>query len=157
MLTFQPLLYLFYYKTPFFFLFLYSSLIHAWMCFSSVLHGISWMFTHCHFICVCARARTCSGPKGPQKITNWGPAAFTDAELSLRERNWQERKNRPAQTQWGIIAVLPAKHSCTSNHYWMGKHWPSGLHSAQADLWNTLCDFIVDSNFTLSIIIPVIL
>ncbi|CAB1331667.1 unnamed protein product [Coregonus sp. 'balchen'] len=39
------------------------------------------------------------GSKGPQKITNWGPAAFTEAELSLREKDWQERKNRPAQTQ----------------------------------------------------------
>ncbi|XP_031657536.1 switch-associated protein 70b isoform X2 [Oncorhynchus kisutch] len=39
------------------------------------------------------------GSKGPQKITNWGPAAFTDAELSLRKKDWQERKNRPAQTQ----------------------------------------------------------
>ncbi|MCI4379154.1 hypothetical protein PGIGA_G00224640 [Pangasianodon gigas] len=39
------------------------------------------------------------GPKGPQKITNWGPAAFTETELSLREKDWQEKKNRPAQTQ----------------------------------------------------------
>ncbi|KAI4901663.1 hypothetical protein NFI96_012837 [Prochilodus magdalenae] len=39
------------------------------------------------------------GSKGPQKITNWGPAAFTEAELSLREKDWQERKNRPTQTQ----------------------------------------------------------
>ncbi|XP_010882545.1 switch-associated protein 70b [Esox lucius] len=39
------------------------------------------------------------GSKGPQKITNWGPAAFTEAELSLREKDWQERKNRAAQTQ----------------------------------------------------------
>ncbi|XP_041705710.1 switch-associated protein 70 isoform X2 [Coregonus clupeaformis] len=39
------------------------------------------------------------GSKGPQKITNWGPAAFTEAELSLREKDWQERKNQPAQTQ----------------------------------------------------------
>ncbi|XP_043072698.1 switch-associated protein 70b [Puntigrus tetrazona] len=35
------------------------------------------------------------GPKYPQKITNWGPAAFTEAELSLREKDWQEKKNRP--------------------------------------------------------------
>uniref|UniRef100_A0A8B9LCY6 Switch-associated protein 70 n=1 Tax=Astyanax mexicanus TaxID=7994 RepID=A0A8B9LCY6_ASTMX len=39
------------------------------------------------------------GSKGPQKITNWGPAAFTEAELSLRQKDWQERKNRPTQTQ----------------------------------------------------------
>ncbi|XP_060734013.1 switch-associated protein 70b [Tachysurus vachellii] len=39
------------------------------------------------------------GPKGPQKITNWGPAAFTDTELSLREKGWKERKSRPDQTQ----------------------------------------------------------
>ncbi|XP_056334631.1 switch-associated protein 70b [Danio aesculapii] len=39
------------------------------------------------------------GPKYPQKITNWGPAAFTDAELNLREKDWQEKKNRPATPQ----------------------------------------------------------
>uniref|UniRef100_A0A8C9VGI1 Switch-associated protein 70 n=3 Tax=Scleropages formosus TaxID=113540 RepID=A0A8C9VGI1_SCLFO len=39
------------------------------------------------------------GTKGPQKITNWGPSAFTEAELNVREKNWQEKKNRPAQTQ----------------------------------------------------------
>jgi len=41
----------------------------------------------------------CSGPKHPQKITNWGPAAFTEAELSLREKDWQVKKNRPATPQ----------------------------------------------------------
>ncbi|KAK3548831.1 hypothetical protein QTP70_020701 [Hemibagrus guttatus] len=39
------------------------------------------------------------GPKGPQKITNWGPAAFTETELSLREKDWKERKSKPAETQ----------------------------------------------------------
>ncbi|XP_037538503.1 switch-associated protein 70b [Nematolebias whitei] len=39
------------------------------------------------------------GSKGPQKITNWGPAAFTDAELSLREKKWQETKNQAAHAQ----------------------------------------------------------
>ncbi|KAG1963921.1 switch-associated protein 70b [Pimephales promelas] len=39
------------------------------------------------------------GPKHPQKITNWGPAAFTEAELSLREKDWQVKKNRPATPQ----------------------------------------------------------
>ncbi|XP_051512390.1 switch-associated protein 70b [Myxocyprinus asiaticus] len=39
------------------------------------------------------------GPKYPQKITNWGPASFTDTELSLREKDWQEKKNRSAPTQ----------------------------------------------------------
>ncbi|XP_062860804.1 switch-associated protein 70b [Trichomycterus rosablanca] len=38
------------------------------------------------------------GSKGPQKITNWGPAAFTETELNLREKDWQDRKNKPAQT-----------------------------------------------------------
>ncbi|XP_077425051.1 switch-associated protein 70b [Vanacampus margaritifer] len=39
------------------------------------------------------------GSKGHQIITNWGPAAFSDAELSLREKKWQEMKNQvtPAQ------------------------------------------------------------
>ncbi|XP_056622071.1 switch-associated protein 70b isoform X2 [Triplophysa dalaica] len=39
------------------------------------------------------------GPKFPQKITNWGPASFTEAELSLREKDWQEKKSRSAPTQ----------------------------------------------------------
>ncbi|XP_073706284.1 switch-associated protein 70b [Garra rufa] len=39
------------------------------------------------------------GPKYPQKITNWGPAAFTEAELSLREKDWQEKKHRPGTPQ----------------------------------------------------------
>uniref|UniRef100_A0A671RUC7 Switch-associated protein 70 n=1 Tax=Sinocyclocheilus anshuiensis TaxID=1608454 RepID=A0A671RUC7_9TELE len=39
------------------------------------------------------------GPKYPQKITNWGPAAFTETELSLREKDWQEKKNRPPTPQ----------------------------------------------------------
>uniref|UniRef100_A0A3B3VY21 Switch-associated protein 70 n=1 Tax=Poecilia latipinna TaxID=48699 RepID=A0A3B3VY21_9TELE len=39
------------------------------------------------------------GSKGPQKITNWGPAAFSDVELSLREKQWQEMKNQAAQAQ----------------------------------------------------------
>uniref|UniRef100_A0A8C5FKD0 Switching B cell complex subunit SWAP70b n=1 Tax=Gadus morhua TaxID=8049 RepID=A0A8C5FKD0_GADMO len=36
------------------------------------------------------------GNKGPQRITNWGPAAFSEVELSVREKEWQDRK-RPAQ------------------------------------------------------------
>ncbi|XP_041966890.1 switch-associated protein 70b [Alosa sapidissima] len=39
------------------------------------------------------------GSKGPQKMTNWGPAAFTEMELNLREKNWQEKKAKPAQTE----------------------------------------------------------
>ncbi|KAG5849167.1 hypothetical protein ANANG_G00107110 [Anguilla anguilla] len=35
------------------------------------------------------------GVKGPQRITNWGPAAFTENELNLREQEWQQRKNQP--------------------------------------------------------------
>ncbi|KAK3561827.1 hypothetical protein QTP86_017063 [Hemibagrus guttatus] len=35
------------------------------------------------------------GSKGPQKMTNWGAAAFTDKELELREKIWQEKKNKP--------------------------------------------------------------
>lgn len=80
-------------------------LIHALVCLSPVPHVFAWMFTHWLFhLSVCVY----SGPKGPQKITNWGPAAFTDTELSLREKGWKERKSRPDQTQWRIIAVLPA-------------------------------------------------
>lgn len=39
------------------------------------------------------------GSKGPTMITNWGPAAFSDAELSLRQKKWQEMKNPPNQAQ----------------------------------------------------------
>ncbi|XP_070759833.1 switch-associated protein 70-like isoform X1 [Enoplosus armatus] len=39
------------------------------------------------------------GHKGPQRINNWGPASFTDAELELRKKSWQERKNQGAQAQ----------------------------------------------------------
>ncbi|XP_038594197.1 switch-associated protein 70-like [Micropterus salmoides] len=39
------------------------------------------------------------GSKGQQRITNWGPAAFSDAELSLREKKWQETKNQATQAQ----------------------------------------------------------
>uniref|UniRef100_A0A665WNZ4 Switching B cell complex subunit SWAP70b n=1 Tax=Echeneis naucrates TaxID=173247 RepID=A0A665WNZ4_ECHNA len=34
------------------------------------------------------------GSKGQKLITNWGPAAFSEAELSLREKKWQEMKNQ---------------------------------------------------------------
>ncbi|XP_053173291.1 switch-associated protein 70 [Scomber japonicus] len=37
------------------------------------------------------------GDKAPQKMTNWGPAAFTDIELELRKKLWQESKNQGAQ------------------------------------------------------------
>ncbi|XP_004069491.1 switch-associated protein 70 [Oryzias latipes] len=39
------------------------------------------------------------GDKGQLKMTNWGPAAFSDLELNLREKKWQERKNQAAQAQ----------------------------------------------------------
>ncbi|XP_023266634.1 switch-associated protein 70 [Seriola lalandi dorsalis] len=39
------------------------------------------------------------GHKGPQRITNWGPASFTDAELEMRKKSWQESKNQGAQAQ----------------------------------------------------------
>ncbi|XP_067444717.1 switch-associated protein 70 isoform X2 [Thunnus thynnus] len=39
------------------------------------------------------------GHKGPQRITNWGPASFTDAELEMRKKCWQESKNQGAQAQ----------------------------------------------------------
>ncbi|KAI4875939.1 hypothetical protein NFI96_034523, partial [Prochilodus magdalenae] len=35
------------------------------------------------------------GSKGPQKITNWGTAAITETELNVREKSWQESKNKP--------------------------------------------------------------
>ncbi|KAM4619237.1 switch-associated protein 70b [Polymixia lowei] len=39
------------------------------------------------------------GSKGHQMITNWGPAAFSEAELSRREKEWQDKKNQPTQAQ----------------------------------------------------------
>lgn len=42
------------------------------------------------------------GHKGPQRITNWGLASFTDIELELRKKSWQERKNQGAQAQWTL-------------------------------------------------------
>lgn len=32
------------------------------------------------------------GSKNPHLITNWGPAAFTQAELEEREKSWKEKK-----------------------------------------------------------------
>ncbi|XP_063254081.1 switch-associated protein 70 isoform X2 [Prinia subflava] len=32
------------------------------------------------------------GPKNPHLITNWGPAAFTEAELEERQRSWKGKK-----------------------------------------------------------------
>lgn len=40
-----------------------------------------------------------AGSKDRPLITNWGPAAFSDGELSLREKKWQEAKNQSAQLQ----------------------------------------------------------
>ncbi|XP_075993800.1 switch-associated protein 70b [Genypterus blacodes] len=37
------------------------------------------------------------GSKAGQLITNWGPAAFSEAELSLREKAWQEKKTQQTQ------------------------------------------------------------
>ncbi|XP_051778010.1 LOW QUALITY PROTEIN: switch-associated protein 70b [Erpetoichthys calabaricus] len=39
------------------------------------------------------------GSKGPQLITNWGAAAFTEAELTQREKTWQEKKGSASQVQ----------------------------------------------------------
>ncbi|KAM9825674.1 switch-associated protein 70 isoform 2-T2 [Syngnathus typhle] len=34
------------------------------------------------------------GHKGPQRVTNWGPASVTDVELELKKKFWQESKNQ---------------------------------------------------------------
>ncbi|XP_058502433.1 switch-associated protein 70b isoform X1 [Solea solea] len=39
------------------------------------------------------------GSKGPTLITNWGPAAFSDGELSQREKKWQKMKNQVSEAQ----------------------------------------------------------
>ncbi|KAJ8249281.1 hypothetical protein GJAV_G00233130 [Gymnothorax javanicus] len=39
------------------------------------------------------------GSKGPQMITNWGPAAITETELNHREKEWQEKRGRAAPAQ----------------------------------------------------------
>ncbi|XP_034031743.1 switch-associated protein 70b [Thalassophryne amazonica] len=38
------------------------------------------------------------GSKGQQLITNWGPAAFSEAELDLRMKKWREAKNQSTQS-----------------------------------------------------------
>lgn len=32
-------------------------------------------------------------------ITNWGPASFTNTELELKKKLWQERKKQEAPAQ----------------------------------------------------------
>lgn len=49
-----------------------------------------------------------SGHKGPQKITNWGPASFTDVELELRKKLWQEKKNQGGS---GSVNMTAGSHS----------------------------------------------
>uniref|UniRef100_A0A665T844 Switch-associated protein 70 n=1 Tax=Echeneis naucrates TaxID=173247 RepID=A0A665T844_ECHNA len=39
------------------------------------------------------------GHKAPQRITNWGPASFTDIELEMRKKSWQESKNQRKETE----------------------------------------------------------
>uniref|UniRef100_A0A3P9KNX0 Switch-associated protein 70 n=1 Tax=Oryzias latipes TaxID=8090 RepID=A0A3P9KNX0_ORYLA len=39
------------------------------------------------------------GQKEPQRMTNWGPASFTDTELEMRKKFWQQSKAQGAQTQ----------------------------------------------------------
>ncbi|XP_029954516.1 switch-associated protein 70 [Salarias fasciatus] len=40
------------------------------------------------------------GDKAPQLITNWGPASFTNSELELRKKTWQDSKIQAAQAPW---------------------------------------------------------
>lgn len=97
LLTSQPLLHLFFIITPrFLFYLLFFSPCSVMFFISSTWYCMNGYMLSFY---LCVGVFVCSGPKGPQKITNWGPAAFTDAELSLREKDWQERKNTPAQTQ----------------------------------------------------------
>uniref|UniRef100_A0ACB8G454 Switch-associated protein 70 n=1 Tax=Sphaerodactylus townsendi TaxID=933632 RepID=A0ACB8G454_9SAUR len=37
------------------------------------------------------------GSKNPHLITNWGPAAFTEAELEQREKSWKGKRSSPDQ------------------------------------------------------------
>lgn len=39
------------------------------------------------------------GAKGQYLVTNWGPAAFSEAELNHREKQWQEQKEQKSQAQ----------------------------------------------------------
>ncbi|KAM9375651.1 switch-associated protein 70b isoform 2-T2 [Pholidichthys leucotaenia] len=39
------------------------------------------------------------GVKGHQNITNWGPSAFSDGELRLKEKQWQEKKKQATPAQ----------------------------------------------------------
>ena len=39
------------------------------------------------------------GSKSAHLITNWGPAAFTQAELEERQKSWKEKKT----TEWAVV------------------------------------------------------
>lgn len=57
------------------------------------------------------------GHKGPQRMTNWGLASFTDAELEVRKKSWQERKNQGAQAQWiSPCRMCQEESDCMSSH-----------------------------------------
>lgn len=73
--------------------------LYCWRICDDMLCGLRYKQFCC--VCVCLPCNnvfsvsvSCSGAKGQQNITNWGPAAFSEAELSLREKQWQETKNQ---------------------------------------------------------------
>ncbi|KAG7230448.1 hypothetical protein INR49_024557 [Caranx melampygus] len=56
------------------------------------------------------------GDKAPHMITNWGPASFTDAELEIRKRSWQESKNQGGCDSMMCVGPLPLRDKPSCDH-----------------------------------------
>lgn len=67
------------------------------------------------------------GSKNPHLITNWGPAAFTEAELEERQRSWKGKK---ATSEWRWQLTCAPEQEPTSPH--------SALHRAASRLHSLL-------------------
>lgn len=68
------------------------------------------------------------GSKNPHFITNWGPAAFTEAELEERQRSWKGKK---ATSEWQWQLMCGPEQEPTSPR--------SALHRAASRLQNLVC------------------
>lgn len=95
------------------------------------------MFTHCLFICVCVFL-CMSRPKRSSEDHQLGSCSLhrgrTESETKRLAGEEKQACSDPMR-HCCCSACITALHSCTSNHYWMGKHWPSGPHSTQTDHW----------------------
>lgn len=68
------------------------------------------------------------GSKNPHLITNWGPAAFTEAELEERQRSWKGKK---ATSEWQWQLTCGPEQEPTSPR--------SALHRAASCLQGLVC------------------